>query len=150
MYVFVDLTFAERDCLSFNIQSTSARDPFVSSEKLQNTETFCLSRIFMAWYCLVDLCWTSITRPNEPVPRVRTRTKSSNVAWLCQWSVRLETIHTRKTVLDRGSRSDRVAVVTRSVWPRVSAAAAGLGRSWWCDNKLLRPLVIILIGRCGI
>lgn len=38
--------------------------------------TFCLSRIFMAWKLLLLLCCTSITRPNEPVPRVFTRSKS--------------------------------------------------------------------------
>lgn len=35
--------------------------------------TFCLSRIFMAKWFPVSLCFTSITRPKEPVPRVLIR-----------------------------------------------------------------------------
>jgi len=42
-----------------------------------NLTTFCLSNIFMAKYVPVCLCFTSITRPNEPVPRVLSRSKSS-------------------------------------------------------------------------
>ena len=38
----------------------------------------------MAWYCLVTLCWTNITRPNDPVPRVLMRSKSSRQAVFCR------------------------------------------------------------------
>jgi len=61
---------------------------------------------------------------------------------------------TRKTVLDRGSRSDRpryrvttptLAGLCRCRWPRPRHAArlTALARSWWGDNRnlLLRPSV---------
>jgi len=46
----------------------------------------------MAWYCLVTLCWTSITRPNDPVPSVLMRSKSSRHAVFCS----TETHHNRR------------------------------------------------------
>lgn len=45
--------------------------------------TFCLSRIFIAKYCSVPLCFTSMTLPNEPVPRVFNLSKSSRHVVLC-------------------------------------------------------------------
>jgi len=48
--------------------------------------TFCLSRIFMAWKLLDALCWTSMTRPNDPVPSVRIRSNSSRAALFCKQS----------------------------------------------------------------
>lgn len=45
--------------------------------------TFCLSSIFMAKYCSVPLCFTSMTLPNEPVPRVFNLSKSSRHVVLC-------------------------------------------------------------------
>lgn len=47
--------------------------------------TFCLSSIFMAKCWPVSLCLTSMTRPNEPVPKVFKRSKWSNAA-VC-WGV---------------------------------------------------------------
>lgn len=46
--------------------------------------TFCLSSIFMAKYCSVPLCFTSMTLPNEPVPRVFNLSKSSRHVVLCE------------------------------------------------------------------
>ena len=46
--------------------------------------TFCLSNIFMAKYCSVPLCFTSMTLPNEPVPRVFNLSKSSKHVVLCE------------------------------------------------------------------
>lgn len=46
--------------------------------------TFCLSRIFIAKYCSVPLCFTSMTLPNEPVPRVFNLSKSSRHVVLCE------------------------------------------------------------------
>lgn len=45
--------------------------------------TFCLSNIFMAKYCSVPLCFTNMTLPNEPVPRVFNLSKSSKHVVLC-------------------------------------------------------------------
>ena len=45
--------------------------------------TFCLSSIFMAKYCSAPLCFTSMTLPNEPVPRVFNLSKSSRPVVLC-------------------------------------------------------------------
>lgn len=46
--------------------------------------TFCLSSIFMAKYCSVPLCFTSITLPNDPVPKVFNLSKSSRHVVLCE------------------------------------------------------------------
>lgn len=45
--------------------------------------TFCLSSIFIAKYCSVPLCFTSMTLPNEPVPSVFNLSKSSRHVVLC-------------------------------------------------------------------
>lgn len=46
--------------------------------------TFCLSNIFIAKYCSVPLCFTSMTLPNEPVPKVFNLSKSSRHVVLCE------------------------------------------------------------------
>ena len=55
--------------------------------------TVCLSRILIAPYSLVVLCWTSMTRPKEPVPKVLIRSKSlSCVLSLKKYPINLDSI----------------------------------------------------------
>lgn len=68
---------------SIHIKDTAVMG--VSQDSMaQRHFTFCLSRIFMAKCWLVSLCRTSITRPNEPVPRVFNRSNWSRAAVFCE------------------------------------------------------------------
>lgn len=62
---------------------TSAKKNRKKTTVISLQPTFCLSRIFMAKYCSVPLCFTSMTLPNEPVPSVFNLSKSSRHVVLC-------------------------------------------------------------------
>lgn len=72
--------------------------------------TFCLSRIFMAKYCSLSVCLTSMTLPNEPVPRVFILSKSSRHVEHCGNSLKL---------LLYVPRQQRLHLTNKSGWPVV-------------------------------
>ena len=108
-----------------------------------HARTFCFSSIFMAWKLLAVLCCDNMTRPNEPVPSVLTRSNSSRPAVFYT--------HTHTPVGVHSSRVVTSSTCHSTVIPATPCyRAATLGKLFTPTRLAGRCGLVVAVAGCGV